>query len=618
MPITYLDTPQSNQQPSQLTNQGKITYLDNTPQSQSTKLAPIGAPQPQSPLNFADMLKMASLNDPQSQQEFLRSKFRFAEPTLDPMSGQPTGQFQVGNDPNNLVPIHPGGIGDTAMSVLASAASTIPSIGGQIAGAAAGAAAGSLVAPGVGTIAGGLIGAGLGAAGGEMVKNKLASKVPGFDPAKAHTDEIISGLFGVAGEGLGQVVNFGAKNFIAPKIAAALDGAIAKSDNPSGAVTMMTRILKFTSNMDEKEAVKGYQLGWGNIAKNHANWNPDEIDNIAKDVGTTITQKLGITRIALDKAEKGLLADNPGSTIGTARTLEGATDWLQKLGIVDKSQTSAEGMQSAFTFKKELPSNLPLKDLKLFMKKLGVVESEDGVFHIPQDSTIPLRDAIQAKELFSRTFTNPNFNPKIGAIAENALYGEGPTPLHPDGFFGIRNAINETASSTGHDAYIIANQNYSNLMKSTEALGVEAKNPDVQHIAKYLTKINKFDMFGRQNVSNLENELGIDIVNRSSQWAVAQAVGKCQPQMLRLGIVAGLLSLGIPGSAMGKFERVGGAFALASPMGVKAITGGSEMLGKTFSRSMGNKMLNSLATGAGSSVGRAALSQLVRKKVTSQ
>jgi hypothetical protein len=99
-------------------------------------------------------------------------------------------------------------------------------------------------------------------------------------------------------------------------------------------------------------------------------------------------------------------------------------------------------------------------------------------------------------------------------------------------------------------------------------------------------------------------------------------MGCCKPaflaslakNLLRLSIVGGLVSMALPGGDfLNKAERVPLAFALASPSGIKLMGRGTEAAASTFSANTGNQILNYLAKGASSNVGKAVLSQLVNK-----
>lgn len=595
-----------------------------SPQKQSSSFPFQSQDQNQkSPINFGDMLKMAALNSPDEQQTYLKSKFKFAEPNQD-------GSFNVGNDPTNLSPIHPGTIGDAALTVLAKGAAMIPAMASQMGGATLGSEIGTAVGPGPGTIIGGLLGAGIGAGLGEGTKNALNSSTPGYDPQKAATDNVISGLFGAGGQALGDAVGFGVKNYIAPKLAAAMDGAIARSDNPSGAVNFMTKVMKFTANVDPKEMAKGYQLGFKNIYANPANLNPDEIDNIAQNMSQAYAQKKGIAATALDKAETSLLQDNPNATVKTSDILENITDQLQGMKILDKVSgvdAGQDGVSSTFKFRTDIPSDVKLNDVKSFLTRLGAQQSDGGAFHIPENSTVGLDDAVAAKKLFQSSFNNPNLNPSVANIVKTALYGEGASALYPKGFSGLRSAINDTAKASNHDSYIIANKNFSDLMnakqgvmadnmgnKSTIPGWMDIENPS--SVARYIKNINKLDAFNTKAVDNLQSNLGIDFKTPASQWAVAQAIHKASPQILRLGVVGGLLGLALPGSPLDRAGRVPMAFSLGSPTGVKIMARLSEGMGAAASKATGSQMINWLAQGATHPATRAIVSQSLKKKIS--
>ncbi len=608
-------------------NENNIKWDMPQQASGSNSLPMQSAPEQKSPIDFTDMLKMASLSSPQEQQNYLKSKFKFAEPNQD-------GSFSVGDDPTNLTPIHPGTMGDAAMSVLAKGASMIPVIAGQIGGALGGAALGTLAEggiPGLGTIIGGILGAGGGAFAGEGAKNAMNSKTPGYDPEKAATDNVISGLFGVAGEGLGQAIGFGVKNYIAPKLAAALDGAIAKSAEPATSVKMMSKVMNFVAGVDQKEVAKGYQLGFKNVYGNHANLNPDEIDNIAQGITQGYVQKKGIASAAIDKAEESFLNNNPHAMVGTTDVLENVTDRLKEMKILDKipaSESGQEGMTSSFKFRTDLPSDVQnaIPDTERFLRRLGAQKSDGGVYHIPDNSNIQLDEAIGAKRLFQKTFNNQNFNKDIAAIAKTALYGEGPSAQYPKGFLGLRGAINDTAKASGNNAYIIANNNFSNLMNARDGILIDGNGNksilpgwmDVENpssVAKYMKNVNKLDAFGNQAISNLQGELGHDFTTPASQWAVAQAMSKARPQLLRLSVVGGLAGLALPGSPMERASRLPLAFGLGSPTGIQVMARGSEMAAKVASARAGAQMVSWLANTATNPVVKATASQLSSKKI---
>lgn len=576
----------------------------------------VNAPEQNSPLSFMDNLNMASLNDPEAQQNFLKSRFKFAEPITD-YTGKPTGQFNVGNDPNNLQSIHPGNMGDKAISTLATLSSIIPSVVGQVGGALGGAALGTMAEggiPGPVTIVGGILGAGAGAGAGEFAKNKMMESVKGYNPQKAAVDNIIIAGFGMGGQALGEAISIGAKNYIAPKVGSAIDGMLTK--NPGGAIAL-AKIFKFIANINPKDTLAACKIGWGNLSKNPQAWDADEIDNIAQDVSKSFNQKKGIATSALDAAENSLLRDNPHAQVATKDILEQMTDQFGDNGlkILNKTESSLDGMGSTFQFRDDIPSDVKLKDVKTFMTRLGA-QTTDGskTFHIPDDATTTLSEAISAKRLFQRTFNNPNFNESVSNVVKQGLYGEGPSPLYPKGISGLRSAINDTAQATGHDSYIIANKNFSNLMdasqgkisgeggKFTVPEWMDLKDPS--SVAKYLKKSNELNSFGQKALSNLHNEIGGDFVDRAKQWATAQGIQRATPQVLKLSIVASLASMAIPGgNLMDKAERVPLAFALSSPSGVKMMGRSSEV-----ASSLGNRLLNYMAKSASSNTGKQVIS----------
>ena len=205
------------------------------------------------------------------------------------------------------------------------------------------------------------------------------------------------------------------------------------------------------------------------------------------------------------------------------------------------------------------------------------------------------------------------------------LYGEGPSPLYPNGFNGLRMAINDTAKATGNDAYVIANKNFSDISKAAEGKlldknGNEFILPEWMNVenpvsvAKYLKGINKLDAFGNQALDNLHAQIGGDFKKAASQWAVAQAISKASPNVLRLAVVGGLLSLASPGNPIEKAGKIPFAFALGSPTGAKVIARMVEGSGQMST--LGGKMLKNLAQGSVSPAGRAVISQLLSKKVS--
>lgn len=585
-------------------------------------------PQQKAPLNFSDMLKMAALNSPQEQQDYLKSKFRFAESNQD-------GSFNVGNDPTNLSPIHPGNIGDAALNVLAKGAAMIPAIAGQMRGAITGAEMGTAIEPGVGTVLGGLIGAGSGAMAGEGAKNLANAQTPGYDPQKAAADNVISGLFGAGGQALGSAIKFGAKNFIAPKIAAAMDGAIQSGDDPSKGAVFLSKVLKFTANVDPKESMIGSKLGWKNIYSNPANLNSDEIDNIAQDVSQSYLQKEGIAKSALNASEESFVSKNPNAQIDAKGILNNVVSKLSNASILDTFEgDEANGVPASFSFKAGLPNTVKSSDVVNFMKSLGATESRggtEGQFMVPLENNITLKDAINAKKIWGHTIVNKEFNPTVGNVFKTAIFGEGPSPLYPNGFNGLRSAINDSAlnmakngaENSPGESYLLANSNFSKLMDAKDGILVNGGNKSVlpgwmdvtnpSSVAKYLRNVNKLDAFNNHALSNLHNQIGGDFKDRASKWAVAQAMGKASPQILRLGVVGGLLGLAMPGSPADRAARVPMAFALGSPTGVKVMARMAESGGELGT--VGNKMLASMAQSTITPTGRAVISQLLSKKV---
>jgi len=588
----------------------------------------------QSPLKFGDMLRMAALNSPEEQQNYLKSKFKFAEPVLD-QKGQPTGNFNVGDDPTNLSPINTGSIGNTALGLLAKGAAMIPAIAGQMRGATMGAEMGSAAGP-AGTVIGGILGAGAGAALGEGAKNLASSVNPGFDKEKAATDTVISGLFGMGGQALGEAVQFGAKNFIAPKVASALDGAI-QADPKKGA--FLAKVLNFIGGVNEKEAKKGAEWGFKKIYSNPANLDPDDIHNISESVTKRYAQKEGIAKAAYDTAESSFAKDEPTAQVKTDDMLDKMTDLMGSeegkngLGILHKTESSLDGMVSSFQFRDDIPHNVKaaLPDVKMFFKRLGATTTDGGTtWHIPENANTSLSESMSAKKLFAKSFNNPNFNEEVGNVMKQGLYGNGATPLYPKGFTGLRGAIFDTAQATGHDSYIIANNNYASLMKArdgelTDSMGrkftpsgwMDVTNPS--SVSKYLkgsgdtSGINKLDYFHRQALNNLQSQIGGDFMDRASQWSVGQAMGKAKPQLLRLSVIGGLAGLAFPGSPMEKLMRVPAAFAMGSPTGVhvaaRMLESGSGV------GAVGNKILRSFSENATKEAGKATLSQLLSKQV---
>lgn len=607
------NSPQFDESTAQLVNNDNSSQENTMTGGEIENVLNQPKPQQQSPLNFGDMLKLSALgNDNEGKQNYLSKKFQIVQPSQDGKT------FLVGNNPQNLTPIDSGNIGDKALMAISSVASAIPSIGGQMYGAEGGAALGTAVGGPVGTVIGGLLGAAGGAAAGEAVKNAAV----GMNAQKAAADNLAAGVFGAAGEGLGQVVNVGMKNIVAPKVAQALD-AMAVNPNSNA---LLAKALNFISNVDTKEVMAAPKWGgFEQIFKNKSNFNPDTIDDIAQEVTKKFEQQTGIVKTAIDKAEASLLNSNPHATVDAHDILSNVVAQLKKSSIVDSLEGDGDQVSSRFFFKDNIPSSLKSQDIRSFLKSLGAREDSGGTFSIPTDNKIPLSDAINAKKIWGGTLNDRNFDPNVSRIFKSALYGEGSSPLYPQGFTGLRTYINDLADATGNGAYNVANKNFSSLMNAGEGSivsnGSKINIPwmdikDPTSVAKYLSSINKKDAFGNQAINNLKSQIGGDWDVKAGQYGVAQAISKAHPQLLRLGIISSLMGAALPGDATSRAERIPAAFLLGSPTGVKLMASTYEKSGQL--PQIGNAIINGIIKNASTSQGKAILSQLIRKQSLNQ
>lgn len=564
---------------------------------------------PSNLLNFGDHAKLSFL-DPQGQFDYLKSKYKYVEP-----DGK--GNLLYGNQPDNLQPVNQEGITNDFVAKLGNLVSSIPSIAGQIAltvgtdGLALPALAGR---------------AAVGSGGGQLLSNLIGAKMQGrIDPEKIAVDTAISAAFGAGGTAASELLAGGAKA-IAVKAGSALDnyrnGIILSGKTPNNFDKAVATALHITTGLDKNTIQTGQSLGWRNIFSSPEAKDPHGMASIAEGISSAFDSQEKLAGATIDSAEQALYKKNPNATVGTTNILENVTDRLQSMKILDKvpaSEGGQEGMSSSFKFRNDLPSDVKLTDVKGFLKRLGAVESDGGVFHIPENSTIGLDDAVAAKKLYQGTFNNPNFNPQIAGIAKTALYGEGPSVQFPKGFMGLRGEINDTAQASGNDAYIIANQNFTRLQEASELMqkyGMDVSNP--ANVANWMKNINQKSQFEMQAIKNLESQIGGNITTRAQAWAVNNRISNVSPNFLRLGMVASLFGAGVlDPTGSGKAGKFSAAGLLGTPIGLRILLKGagggtSSVLASTAS--VASKSAKLLAN----KKSQAILSQLLKNRVTNK
>jgi hypothetical protein len=167
----------------------------------------------------------------------------------------------------------------------------------------------------------------------------------------------------------------------------------------------------------------------------------------------------------------------------------------------------------------------------------------------------------------------------------------------------------------------MANKNFADLMKAKDGLvngqklsgWMDVKDP--ASVAKYLEKIHKYDVFEKAGVGQLQNQLGIDFTTPTREWAVAQAISKASPQMLRLSIVGGLMGAVLPGNPLDRVSRLGLGFGLGSAAGVSYMARGSEAVGAKALSGLGYQALDFFAKGANTQAGKVTSNMVLHKLV---
>lgn len=580
---------------------------------------------PNNLLNFGDHAKLSFL-DPQGQQDYLKSKYKYVEP-----DGK--GNLLYGDDPNNLQPINQDGVFNDFVAKLGNLTSAIPSIAGQIALTAG--------APEVGLpmLA---ARAAAGAAGGQVLSGLIGAKMQNrVDPEKIATDAVISGAFGATGTAAGEALAGGAKA-IAQKAGTALDnyrqGLVLAGKDPNKFDSSVSTILHMVTGMDKNTIKTGQTLGWNNIFSSDEATNTHGIATIAGDVSKASADKEQELGKAVDTATKGLIKDtNGGAVINTAPVASRLLEDLTDAGILNKSDSAASTAAQAKTYGIDMsratnfkPSSIPTYSLNkntplnstFFQKFLGQlgVDSEGGAFKTYQidpakPSMISVADALKIKQSFQAIVNEgKSITPLEANIAKRALYGN-----LEQGISGISDQLSKIAQKVGNTQYQAANGQFANFLNLTGTLkkaGMDVDNPF--NSQNYLSHINTATPLSLPLLQQLDKTLGNNFVQRAQAWAVNNKVSNISPNFLRLGMVASLFGAGIlDPDAGGRAGKMALAGLLGTPSGLRILLKGAGGGYGSLLKSAGNSS-TAASKAFSNKQGQAILSQLIKNKTIGQ
>lgn len=565
--------------------------------------------QPQDPLNIGDHAALSFLNNPQDQQNYLKSKYPYVIP-----DGK--GNYMVGQSPNSVVPVNPQSSGQGFFSWLASQANQIAPTAGMMIGAAEGP-----------------LGAAAGAAAGEAINKTIGASLGANEsPQKMAIDTAISGAFGGIGQKAAEMFGLAAGKIVAPPLAKMVDGKlnqiVQNGGDPSKFINFVSKAVHFASGADAEDVKTLMQYGVNKSLSDPSVNNKNAIINIAQDImeatqakrtqlgeavgasGRSLIQKSGNATIQtspilnylkseITNRQLGTVAED--GTISLYRDPHSPTDTnklsdlLKQLGaqpVIGKNQNplfspilrTANSLGKQFSYDITNPADQAQIE-KLFPQQFskGSIQNEldkfesskqdigSRSFKLPAEQSIPLTKAINIRNTAGK-MANKDESPlsdDMRRIFRNVIF---------DDKIGVSSQLSKVASEKGVSDYVANNMAYKNFMQSVEKVQQNGFDPyEPKSIQDYGKHINDRPPIDNQTLNNFEKNIGSPVLDNLKRYSAIQKLSNYNPNFLRLGLISGALGgmLG-DGDFEGRLAR-GAGFALGIPLALKTTLRATEL-----------------------------------------
>lgn len=557
-------------------------------------LPPVQAPKP-SPLNLGERIGL-SFADDKGRENYLRDKFKF-------VTRLPNGKFAAGNTIGDIAPIDPEGMFSDILGDLADITAIIPTIAGQIIGGTLGAAAG----PG-GVIAGG----GIGSAIGEAISRGIG-RIAGVDTRAASeqaTDIAIAGAFGAVGEGIGQAFKFAGRG-LSNLAKRSLDKAVKSTPNSSKTLQALAKIFKVTAAVPEDDLVVAGVYGFNRTLNMPYN-NPRYGNVLATKLVNGVvrrTKALGkMVGVGDDWAKANFGSKSVELRRFGIKLLQDLSD--PSVGIVDDIGRLNRG---AFTEAADFRTMKQLTDL-FFATNPRTQQLLPRNLKVGQLIDFKKRMSSSLRAYFKSGRVNKGAERGIAQYLDD-----------------ITNSIARETAGTGLEGaanpYIRANKafrSWKENLKLLKANGLDLedmtelksfiRNVDGEKIllsrkiGDFARKLEDKAFETRQAFDVVAKEIGVKfhgggvggslgtLSDELNKFNAAQSFKKANPNLLRMGALAGMLGVSqyiSPTSPEGLMFRAALGLSLGTPVGAKfLLKGGEKLKGK-----MGTEFLKKMLSG---------------------
>ena len=567
--------------------QGKTSRL-------AGEMPPVQAPQ-SSPLNLGERIGL-SFADDKGREKYLRDKFKF-------VARLPNGKFAAGDTESTIAPIDPEGMFNDILGDLADITAVIPTIAGQIIGGTLGIAGGP-----AGVIAGG----GVGAAIGEAVSRGIG-RIAGVDTRAAGeqaADIAIAGAFGAVGEGIGQAFKFAGKG-LSNLAKRSLDKAVKGTPNSSKTLQALAKIFKVTAAVPEDDLIVAGTYGFNKTLQAPYN-NPIHGNILATKLVNGVirrTKALGkMVGIGDDWAKANFGSKSIEMRPMGMKLLKDLAD--PSIGIVDDIGRLNRG---AFTEAADFRTMKQLTDL-FFATNPKTQQLLPRNLKVGQIIDYKKRMSSSLQSYFKSGRVNKGAERSIAQYLDD-----------------IVNSVAKETAGTGLEGaanpYIKANQafrSWKENLKLLKANGLDLQ--DMTELKSYIRNVDGEKMLisraigdfarkledkafeTRQAFDIIAKEIGVKfhgggvggtlgtLSDELNKFNPAQSFKKANPNLLRMGALAGMLGISqyiSPTSPEGLMLRGVVGLTLGTPMGAKfLLKGGEKLKGK-----MGAEFLKKIVSG---------------------
>jgi hypothetical protein len=572
-------------------------FLGTTPLSSTPSL------DVSSPISILERLKL-SFADNVGREQYLRNKFQFVRQL-------PNGKFAVGNNPENIRPIDPEGLFNDVLGDLADVVGEIPVIAGQILGTIGGAAAEIPTGPVPTTI----LGAATGAAGGEAVK-KLIGKGLGVNEQQASemaTDIAITGAFGAAGEGLIQASKFaglGIKRAVAPRIGRLFDRIFKRiikeaPDQAPIAARGLAKTLNILSSTPEKSTLTFAKYGFSEM-NDPKHFNPKAVVGLVDDLANALKTGRNDLGKLVQKQNSRLIRTAKIIAKRTGRDVDIPVDDMatkiavraKQLGVLDDMGRINRGLNTD-----------EIRPLKQLLSDLGEVDTKTKMFKVIPGKKITAEKALQLKKIYGDKFAG--VKPRVQSVFNDFLSGDDSL-----GLVGLRDRITQLAQDIGLDDYALANRKFSLYAGLQNQLG-KLDPTDLPKMEGFIKRLENLPEISWRDLQGLDDFMVQQLGKKSflkdiELWNAGQDFLKAKPDILRFGMIAGLLGMttGFK-SPKERLATIGGAALLTTPAGQRLILRKIFRGGRGISAVAARKAITKIPT---EKIGGTLLTQLLKTR----